>query len=269
MATPIYHLYLDDSGTRFPNRKSNDRHDGLDYFALGGWLMASERVTDAWTAHARFTDCFTISAPLHSHSIRVNKGAFRWLEHEPKRASAFYADLKHTLCELPGHVVGCVIHRPGYDARYAPIYGDHRWDLCKSAYTIVVERAAKLAARSGRRLKVYLEHTGKHENQAIKKYHADLINAGMYFDPENSGKYMPFDAKTFASTLFKSPEFVQKSNPMAQFADLVLYPIAKARYEPDYPPYRSLWNAGRIVDATLSATDVQQLGIKYFCFDGL
>src|SRR6516162_2327319 len=147
MPTSTYHLYLDDSGTRYPRRKSSARLDGLDYFAMGGLLVPSERINDALLAHAELVNRHGILAPLHSNSIRVRKGAFAWLEHDRERACRFYADLERTLCQLPGYVVGCVIHRPGYNDRYAPLYGKARWDLCKSAYTISVERAAKFAAR--------------------------------------------------------------------------------------------------------------------------
>ena len=56
---------------------------------------------------------------------------------------------------------------------------------------------------------------------------------------------------------------------MAQFSDLVLYPIVKGRYDPEYRPYRSLLAAGRIIDAALSGSDIPQLGVKYYCFDDL
>lgn len=269
MATPTYHLYLDDSGTRFPTRKSVPRRDGLDYFALGGWLIASDGIDAARCAHAALARRYRLSAPLHSNSIRVRKGDFSWLKHEPERASAFLADLERTLCELPGYVVGCVIHRPGYNARYTPQYGENRWDLCKSAYGIVVERAAKLAARLDRRLMVYLEETGRQEDKAIQVYHSTLLAQGMYFNAKNSEKYEPLSVDVFIRTLFPKPYFVKKFHPMAQFSDLVLYPIAKGRYEPAYRTYRALWDAHRIIDTTLSPSDTHHLGIKYYCFDGV
>jgi hypothetical protein len=116
---------------------------------------------------------------------------------------------------------------------------------------------------------VYVELTAKKEDCAIRRYHTDLIRAGMYFDPKNSSKYEPMGATGLASILFTKPNFVKKSHPMAQFSDLVLYPIVKGRYDPEYKPYRSLWEAGRIIDTVLPQKDVTQLGIKYYCFDRL
>jgi hypothetical protein len=265
----VYHLYLDDSGTRFPNHQQLPRLDRLDYFALGGWLILANCVDDAREAHAALTVRYELSAPLHSNAIRVRKGAFGWLRKEAARACAFQNDLAHALGELPGYVLGCVIHRPGYNARYSPLYGERRWDLCKSAYPIVVERAAKFAARSQSRLMVYLEKTGAREDRAIREYHKNLLTKGMYFDPENSQKYAPLSANSFVDTLFAKPHFLTKDHPMAQFADLVVYAIAKGRYKPSYKPYRSLWDAGKIIDTALLPSEAPQLGLKYYCFDGL
>ncbi len=54
---------------------------------------------------------------------------------------------------------------------------------------------------------------------------------------------------------------------MAQVADLVLYPIAKGGYDETYGPYVQMMEAGRIIDADLSAEDRPFLGVKYSCFD--
>jgi hypothetical protein len=266
---PTLHLHLDDSGTRYPNRRAPFRRDGLDYFAIGGLLIKSEDVEGAVEKHRALTTKYALTKPLHSNSLRSKKGEFRRILENPERARDFYNDLTEMLCTLPAYITGCVVHRPGYNERYARIYGDARWDLCKSAYTIVVERATKLAHRYDRKLMVYVERTGKKEDRAIRVYHADLRNSGMYFNAETSAKYGPLDAPDFRNRLFAEPKFVLKAHVLAQLSDLVLYPLAKGRYDPAYAPYRRLVESGRLVDSILSGKDIPTLGVKYYCFDGV
>jgi hypothetical protein len=54
---------------------------------------------------------------------------------------------------------------------------------------------------------------------------------------------------------------------MIQVADLVLFPMAKAGYEPSYRPFTQLKAAGRLIDCYLKAEDLPSRGIKYSCFD--
>ena len=56
-------------------------------------------------------------------------------------------DLTSMLTSIPVIGLACVIDRPGYDARYREQYGRNQWQLCKTACSIAVERAAKQAAR--------------------------------------------------------------------------------------------------------------------------
>jgi hypothetical protein len=53
---------------------------------------------------------------------------------------------------------------------------------------------------------------------------------------------------------------------MLQIADLILYPMAKAGYEPTYRPYVDLMAAGKVIDALLPPSDRPSLGVKYSCF---
>jgi hypothetical protein len=58
-----------------------------------------------------------------------------------------------------------------------------------------------------------------------------------------------------------------KSLPQLQLADLVLFPIAKGRYQPGYRPYMDLMNAGKPIDDQLPESLKEVCGIKYSCFD--
>jgi hypothetical protein len=267
MATPALHLYLDDSGSRYPDHKTETRTDGIAAFALGGLLIESEKVEAALEAHRALVTSYSLEEPLHSSSIRCAKKSFLWLKKNPERAARFFADLEKLICGVPGHAIACVIDRLGYNARYAERYGKQRWMLCKTAYTIVVERASKIAARAQRRLRVHVKATGPKEDRAIKSYHSDLLASGMYFDSNTSGKYSPMTAEEFSRVLLKEPKFVPKSHPLSQLSDLVLYPIVKGRYDPNYRSYRSLRTARRFIDDALDEKEIAALGIKYSCFD--
>ena len=268
MGTPTFDLYLDDSGIRFPDKSPTlQRRDGMDYFALGGLLVESEKLHDLIESYNQLAERHGITYPLHSHKIRTKKQEFRWLASEPNRAKLFYEDLERFICSVPGHVIACCIDRPCYNSRYAEQYGKDRWKLCKSAYTIVVERAAKFSMKHGRRLIVYIEHTGKKENGDIRNYHRSMIDAGMYFDKGRSERYGPLSGEDFAKVLMKNPNFINKDNKAAQIADLVLYPIVKGGYDPTYPPYVKLAEAQKLIDASLDESERKSMGIKYYCFD--
>lgn len=270
MGTPSYDLYLDDSGTRFldnPETPPPTRNDGMDYFALGGLLLKSEDLGLLIESYDKFAKDHGIVYPLHSHKIRTRKEEFGWLKTEPERATRFYQDLSNLLCQMPGYVTACCVHRPDYNARYSKTYGEARWKLSKSAYNIVVERAAKFALRENRKLVVYVEASGKKEDKDIKIYHRDMVSEGMQFNKERSQKYSPLGEGDFRSVLMKNPNFVNKTNRAAQIADLVLYPVVKGRYVPNYPPYQQLMEAGKIIDTALEEGERISMGVKYFCFD--
>lgn len=237
---------------------------------MGGILIRAEEVEAANAALNDLRARHGITAPFHSTKMRSRKKDWAWLglESERKRAESLYADLTDFLCSINGHATACVVHRPGYEARYSHYPVHERWQICKSAYTILVERMAKISCKENRRLSVYVEETGKNEDSAIRSYHRDLRNIGMSFNPETSGKYAPLAADCFSSTLLEKPNFFKKSSLMGQVADLLLYPIVKGRYDPSYGPYCELKSARRLICDTL-APEHTHLGIKYYCFDGV
>jgi hypothetical protein len=72
-------LYLDDSGTRNPDRKIPERFMFRDWFTLGGYTMNEEDEGDVETAHGVFCDKWGINYPLHSYEIRSETENFTWL----------------------------------------------------------------------------------------------------------------------------------------------------------------------------------------------
>ena len=179
----VIQFYIDDSGTRHPDRRRGQvpQHN-RDWFGLGGVLIKQEEEAAARKAHAEFCESWNISAPLHSSEIRGKHDAFAWLgrlQHEERQR--FLEELYQLMAQLPlvGHA--CVIDRPGYNRRYLERYGQRRWSLCKTAFAVVVERAAKLARRQDYKLRVLVERCDRKADNKVKGYYDDLRRSGMPF----------------------------------------------------------------------------------------
>lgn len=238
----------------------------MDCFALGGILVFEDDIDKLIEAHKTFMATWGLGYPLHSAAIRGRRRAFAWLRTKPERAKAFLADLERFLVSLPVLGIACVIDRPGYVARYSERYGGQPWLMCKTAFAILVERAAKYARRMDAQLEIFFEQAGAAEDTDIKAYGRALKREGMPFDAEMSQQYAALRAEDFRALILGEPRERTKKTPMIQIADLYLYPMAKGGYEPTYRPYQALMAAGRLIDATLAAEERPLLGIKYSCF---
>jgi hypothetical protein len=144
----ILNFYMDDSGTRTPNRKPMPFDATTkDFFALGGVLINEEDEAHSRKLYSDFASRWSIAYPLHSVEIRHSTGNFTWLKRDSAEYGKFMNDLTQTLLAMNVLGIACVIDRPGYDARYREKYGRRQWHLCQTALCIVVERAAKFARR--------------------------------------------------------------------------------------------------------------------------
>src|SRR5580698_7478786 len=158
----ILNFYMDDSGTRTPDRKPLPFRPGVrEFFALGGVLINEEDEGSARKLYAKFCERWSIGYPLHSVEIRNCKKAFSWLMRNTDEYERFMRDLSKLLTTMSVVGIACVIDRPGYDARYREKYGRRMWHLCKTAFCISVERAAKHARRDARKLRVMPERSSK------------------------------------------------------------------------------------------------------------
>jgi hypothetical protein len=260
------HLYIDDSGSRDPDAvQPEKRRDGMDCFALGGILISEEDIDGLYAAHKGFCARWGIDYPLHSWAIRGGRGEFGWLK-KPDNAHAFLSELDAFIIDLPILAIATVIDRPGYVARYKELHQDKLWFMCKTAYSILIERAAKYARSQGRQLRVFFEKCGKKEDRALVGYHKALKKEGLQFNPTNSGAYDPLSSADFKAIVLGDALRRTKNVPMIQIADLVLYAMAKGGYDPTYLPYARMMGAGKLIDAVLPPEDRAKLGIKYSCF---
>ena len=240
----------------------------MDCFGLGGILINEEDVSDLLAAHKAFCESWKIDYPLHSHAIRGGRGNFSWLKN-PEKAVEFYSDLEQFLINLPVIGIAAVIDRPGYVARYNERYEGKPWLMDKTAYVILIERAAKYAKSRNRKLRVFYEESGRDADRALVAFTRELKKTGMPFADNALGRYGGLSAQDFKDLVRGEPRRRKKSTPMLQVADLYLYPMAKAGYDPDYRAYRALYKAGKIIDAILEESARPLEGIKYSCFESI
>jgi hypothetical protein len=178
-------------------------------------------------------------------------------------------DLNRFVTTAEVRCLACVIDRPGHDSRYGEKYGRRQWHLCRTAFYIAVERAAKAAMREERKLRVMPEKTNPDDERRIRDYYTSMKADGCPFDTP-SPHYAPLKASDFGSVLHEL-RFKNKSSPMAQLADLVLWPIAIARYRKNRA-YDEFRKHQLLLDDSLEPEECEERGTKYSCFglvDGL
>lgn len=264
----VLSLYIDDSGTRHPDRDPGRAPGhGYDWFALGG-IMIREPDEAAFRAdHAAFCAKWDINAPLRSADIRAHSGNFHWLKGlSNERRESFYEELYHLMSHAPTLGIACVIDRPGYNARYREKYGRERWMLCKTAFNVVVERAAKHAMTLGCKLDVNVEKGDKKTDAVIRGYYKDLRAKGMPFDAASSSKYEPMGTTDIAKVVYDL-RFKGKSSPLMQLADLYLWPMCMGGYNPQVRPYQRLIEDKKLIDSVLGKAEIPVRGIKYSCWE--
>ena len=263
----VLNFYMDDSGTRTPNRKPLPYDTKVrDFFALGGILLNEEDEAGPRKLCSDYCTRWSSDYPLHSVEIRHSTGRFTWLRRDAAEYSNFMKDLTRTVLSMNVLGVACVIDRPGYDARYREKYGRRQWHLCQTAFSIAVERCTKFARRDGRKLRVMPERSSKADEERLVRYYNDLKTNGPPFEKSSSAPYAPLTPTEFMETLHEI-RFKSKSSPMAQAADLVLWPIVLSGYEPENRAYQALRDAGRLIEARLSAKEIEACGSKYSCFE--
>lgn len=239
----------------------------MDCFGLGGILVKEEDVQEVVSKHKDFCAAQGINYPLHSSRIRGGRGKFAWLK-TPEKAGIFMPALEEFLLDLPVVGIACVVHRPGYVERYKASYAEQLWLMCKTAFTILVERSAKFADGESRALEIYHEEAGKKEDRDIINYIRELKTTGSPFSEDTSDGYAPLTATDYKRIILGEPHRRTKKMSMLQVADLLLYPMAKGGYDAAYRPYSKLREAGKLIDCHLTTAQIPQLGIKYSCFDG-
>ena len=259
-------FYIDDSGTRTVPKVTIEK---ADWFAYGGVLFNEEDKSLIEQRHTDFVARWPqISGPLHSNEIRNTQAAFDFLKHLAESDfERFHDELTAFLCGLPVVGLTCVVDRNEYLRRYGPLHGDARlWKLCRSAFAIVVERGAKFAERSGRRLKLHVENGNATDNKQVRAYLHELLQSGAPFGAAASSKYSPMTAERFVRTVSWAVDFPSKDSKCMQVADLYLYPMTQEKYRPEYRTLLALRRGGRLIEAHVSPDEIESCGSKYYCY---
>ncbi|MBQ0944111.1 DUF3800 domain-containing protein [Ideonella sp. 4Y16] len=261
-------FYVDDSGPKHPDHAPPTERRARDWFGLGGVLIREQDKASAEQAYDTFCSRWPEldGCPLHSVEIRHCSKAFRWLAHDAVKRERFLGELTDLINQMPIVVHACVIDRPGYNQRYQPVYGEKRWSLCKTAFTIAVERAAKFARAHDARLRVYVERTDRRTERRLKTYFDELRANGLPFNADRSAKYGPLEAGDLQKTLLEFGVKTKQSRLM-QVADLVLWPMCMGGYDAGNRALASLRESGRLIDVHCTKEN-GLLGVKYSCFDG-
>lgn len=258
-------LFLDESGSPKPNP-----NDTASFFGMGGIIVKRSDETVIETRLAEFKERWSIpqAIPLHGNEIRAEKKRFSWLEKlSSQERELFKQDLTETIVSCPIVVHACVISRSGYFKRYYQKYSVKTWEMMKSAFSILVERAAKYAQSQNGTIMVYYEKAGKTEDRLIETYFHALRSSGHPFNPATANKYTPMPA-TELSMLLRGVEGKTKSRAELQLADLCLYPVVRSKDRPDDRAFVAMREEKLLVDCHLHPDQVETLGIKYYCFDG-
>jgi hypothetical protein len=269
----VMHLYLDDSGTRNLNHTpATLPAHGYDWFALGGVLLKQEEETIVRQQHLEFMERWKLDPDvvfLHSADIRNKTGDFTWLAAlQSAERAKFIDDLYGLMRNPPLLGFGCVIDRRGYDVRYRALYGRDQWSLCKTAFSVVVERAAKHARAKGCKLKVFVERSDRIVDGWMKGYYEHLRENGMPFATANMQPYGPLTSAELKDTLYEF-RVKAKTSPIMQIADLYVWPISIGGYHKSNTTYARLMQDRKIIDCHLQPAEVATLGIKYSCWESV
>jgi hypothetical protein len=266
----VMNLYIDDSGTRDPDRRPARANHGYDWFSLGGVLIKQEEEHIPRAVHAEFMARWEIDPDivfLHSAEIRGKTDSFTWLAGlSAERRADFLEDLYRLMTSPPLLGFACIIDRPGYKHRYYEKYGRQPWSMCRTAFSVVVERAAKYASDRGYKLRVFVERADRVVDEWVKGYYEHLKANGMPFNPVTMEKYTPLTAEQLNTTLYEF-RTKSKSSPLMQLADLYLWPMSIGGYHRGNQTYARLLADGMLIDCRLEIEMVPILGIKYSCFD--
>lgn len=262
-------FYMDESGSRQPDKKPDASRLGRDWFAFGGFIIRREDEDPAKWARDEVAHQLGVSNPFHITDMLSESKKFSFLHKKSERERIqFWSQYQQFLADLPVFGLACVIDRPGYVARgYVEKHPDTKWLLCRSAFDIAVERAVKYAIREGRRLRIIFESDAPFD-PIVKGYFANLKENGLAFDGANSEKYTPLSQQDFADTL-TTIEARPKSNRLLQVADSYIYAMARGKYDKRFSLWRQLCDSKRISNFALGgdAAAIRAMGIKYYCFD--
>ena len=259
-----YLLYVDETGTSL----RSDSNSKYPFFGIGGILVKRSDLATIATLRTNLNNDWPKinNSPLHSYELRHRTGNFRWLEKEPPGEQArFFQQLSSMIGRVPAIATACIVEKEGYFYRYQKRYGKHLWDMRKSAFSIIVERAAKFVDRQNESMEVCFERSSKVFDEMIIECYKSLIQTGSPFQRNYSSAYNPGNAAFFARVLAGVRQKTKKS-PAMQIADLCLFALAQKKIDVNYQPYLTLLENNMVIDQHIPEADIYEIGVKYYCF---
>lgn len=267
----LYTLYIDETGSRYPTHASVKRDDGMDHFGWGGILVNQDDEEVVVSAMKIFRAKWQIKYHLHSSEIRGVRDNFSWLSKDQNIRNDFLNDLGDLLANMPVLGFGVVVSRPDYNKRYKEEYGSGRWELCKSAHPILIERVVRYLIKEdpAARLRIIFEGASGAENDLIVEYTRHIKRHGHPFSQDAANQYTPLPSRVYDRVIIGDAQVHSKANFFLQIADLYIYPISKRAYDRAYFPWVCLYESQRIIDALLPPDRRKLEGIKYYCFEDI
>ncbi len=133
MKENILTLYLDDSGTRHPNRTSAQLPThGRDWFGLGGIILPDAEREEFKKKHAALVEKWSINKPLHSSEIRNCSHNFKWLgKVEAAKRQEFLQDIQALVTSPCLTAIACVKNKSSVPMQVADIC---LWPMCIGGY---------------------------------------------------------------------------------------------------------------------------------------
>lgn len=256
-----YGLYLDESGSAKPSPQ-----DSFKYFSMGGVLVKRNDEQSIRDKLVKFKRDWAIpSVIIHGASIRSKKDDFAFLgKLSPEDLNRFYVELTEVVTSSPLVIHACVVHREGYLNRYYAKYGANTWEMRKSALSILLERVSKYLSAIDGKARVYFEKCGKVEDRLIEQVVESMRIEGHPFDAANASKYAPLEGAD-VKRVIAGAQRKQNTEELIQIADICLYPVTTAKEGRRNRAYDNL--RPKLIDSLVKADDLEQLGVKYYCFD--
>jgi hypothetical protein len=197
----------------------------MNCFLVGGVLFTRSVERKVVDMHREFALRWNISYPLHSSSIRGARKAFAWLGRDAGVRDLFLRDLDQLLRALPVVGVAAVVNLPS------------RWRDPQVVATIhLIRRVVEMVSVVNGTFELRFERAGKSEDRHLVRLVEEIKAWPITLTSDTA----------IGSVLLGDPLRRTKADPLVQIADLYLYAMAKACYDPGYRATASLAAAGRI-----------------------
>jgi hypothetical protein len=238
--SPLFHLYIDETGSRHPDKEASTAKHGFDWFGLGGLLITQEDEATAKSKLATFVARWPqIRSPLHFTDIRAQKKGFAWLGNlKLEDHNRFWSDSARFSHQFRGRgLLASSIAQATSNGGTAKGEGTPNGSFAE-AHSIFwsTELPNTQNPRGGGCVSTMKERTLL-PTRRVHEYYETIKFSGLAFDESTSSKYRPLKQVEFQNVLL-AIEGKDKGNKMMQVADSYLYAIARGSYDVKFDVYK-------------------------------